>query len=896
MRTFVFLLDENGQVLGRTRDESQPDQWPVVGEFAFDVVHPDDRSSLLALYETLASTPGDRLTATFRARGPNERLWRHYTVTAVNMVDDPTVGGVVVAIVDVTPRVHRAARSALAAALTEELDVAALATDASGIITAINAGACELLDVVAADAVGASVGDFITAMTYAGADGLAEAMAGEDQWAGELDIVRRDGTAVPLTVRVRSTQDPVTGLRARSFVALDRSQARDLQKSLQRQRFQDPLTGLANRATFRNHVRRLCRKLAGTGEAIVARVALDGFADVNALHGSTVGDAVLREVGSTLQDLAGPEGCVARLYGDVFAVASAPGEDPDVFGDRLLEAIEVVQATPDLAIQLSASIGLRLVSRADEDPRSVLSDATRAAEAVKEAGGRAVRCYDEELRRSVDERLVLRRDLPMAIDRDQLSVVFQPVVRLEDGVVVSVEALLRWRHPTFGVVPPDVFIPLAEQSPVIHDLGAFVLEQACRNAARWHGLRPELPVTVAVNLSASQLADATLPERIHARLESHGIYPSSIMLELTESILVDFDSERERMAQLKATGVRIAIDDFGTGYSSLSRIKQLPLDVIKFDRTFIIGIGHSPTDASIVATVAALADALGVDVIAEGVETHADARALRDMGCALGQGYLWSAPVEPAAIDHLLERPYPAIESSGSAGRHARDAATAGEALRTIKHELASPLAVISMALGMRGPDRTLEPDLADMVARNVERATRLIEELEILDQLDHGTLHPRHDDVDLADLVVSVADHLQVATGRHVDVLVSDPADSVVPGEAALIGVIVTNLVANALKYSPRGEPVAVHLTTEGDTTTLAVHDNGPGIPRDRVGIIWRKFGRATTDAPGSGIGLYLARGIARAHGGDVDYRPGTDGGSTFILSLPHETGPPGP
>ncbi|HSP03040.1 MAG TPA: EAL domain-containing protein [Acidimicrobiales bacterium] len=655
---YVFLVDEGGQVLGRTRDESASRQWPLVGQVALDFAHPDDQSTLLELFVGLLASPGGRRIGRFRARGPHDAVWRHFNVTAANMVDDPTVGGIVVGITDVSRLVRASARTAMGTAVLHERDVIALTTDESGIITGINTGACDLIGVDAASAVGRDIGDLVT-----GSDEPALCFASDSdvEQSGELVVVRRDGTAAPITVRVRRLEDPVTGFGGRSFLGLDRSQIREQHETLQRQRTQDPLTGLADQRAFRNHLRRLCRSLPPGWEAVVAEVALDRFVDINALHGSRVGDAVLRQVGRRLEHAAGPDGFVARLYGDVFVIASGRGEDPDAFGHRLQRATEEIH-TPDLVVHLSASVGLRPVARGDcDDTRAVLSDASQASASAKDAGGGVVRRYGEGLRRSMERRLLLRSELSMAIERDQLSVEFQPVVRLADGMMVSVEALVRWRHPTYGTLSPDVFIPLAEQTPVIHDIGTFVLETACRHAARWHALRPQLPLTVAVNLSASQLADATLPHRLHAILAHHGLHPSAITLELTESMLVDLNRGRERLTQLKAVGVRIAMDDFGTGYSSLSRLKDLPLDVIKFDRSFITGIGQSPNDAAIVRTVVSLADVLGLDVIAEGVETERDARALLATGCSLGQGYLWSASLRPEAIDDALRRSFPAV-------------------------------------------------------------------------------------------------------------------------------------------------------------------------------------------------------------------------------------------
>ena len=881
---FVFLLDEHAEVLTRTRDHSRPDQWPVVGQSALDVVHPDDHGPLLSLFERSLTEPGSRWSRGIRAAGPDEGTWRHFTVTVVNMIDDPSVAGVLVEVVDVTRRLRDLAATALAEALADDVLVTALATDDSGVITAINAGASALLGVEPDDALGHTLREFVAPVSEQEATALRRTIADGDEWAGELDVVLRDGTHVPVAMRIRELEDPVSGFRSRSILALDHSKARALQRSIDQQRLHDPLTGLLNRSGFRTRLRRLCRSLHGEKAALTAAVDLDRFSEINTVHGTAVGDGVLREVGAALQSVAGPGGFVARLYGDVFVVTSARTEDAADFGEALQRAIRVVHPTPDLAVQLSASIGVRPVTRADEDTRVVLADLSLAKDAAKDLGGRTVREYDPALRTAVDDRAALSADLASAVERGQMAVVYQPVVRLEDGVVVAAEALLRWNHPTEGVVPPDTFIPLAERSPVIHELGAFVLEESCRQAARWRELRPELPVKVSVNLSASQLTDATLAERLRAALARHDLYPSLIMLELTESMLLDFDGAIEHLTRLRATGVSIAIDDFGTGYSSLSRLKQLPFDVLKFDRSFITGVGSSPEDASIVGTVVSLAEAFGVDVVAEGVETGADASALRAMGCALGQGFFWSAAVVPEAMDSILQSPFPAVEAVGVVDRPAEDARAATEALRTLQHELSTPLAVLRISIDLREPDGTLPADVADTVERNVTRASHLLRNLDLLDQIDHGTLRPESEDLDIARLVHLVVDRLSTSTDRPIDI--QGMRELRMHGDGSLIDVVVTNLVANALKYAPG--PVAVRLSTDGDVVRVAVQDVGPGIPSARLGVVWRKFGRLTHAGPGSGMGLYLARGIARAHGGDVRYEPAPGGGSIFTLRLP--------
>lgn len=451
--------------------------------------------------------------------------------------------------------------------------------------------------------------------------------------------------------------------------------------------------------------------------------------------------------------------------------------------------------------------------------------------------------------------------------------------------IVGAEALVRWAHPTRGRLAPDVFIPLAEQTEAIQQIGMFVLDDVCRQAARWRALRPEQPMRVAVNLSAAQLDDPALPGLVQAAIAEHHLDPGSITIELTESMVMDESGPaRRRLAELKALGVRLAIDDFGTGYSSLARFRDLPLDVVKIDRSFVSGAARNPEDSSIVTAIIALAGAFGVDVVAEGVETEADGQALREAGCDVGQGFLWSPAVPAAEIDAMLHRRFPVATTAAETPSVHFEACT--DALRTIQHELATPLAVLNASVSMTDDEGHIFGDMHGPIIRGVHRVSRLVESLDLLDRLDRGTLvvSPRHHDLEalVEQTTAEVATHLDTPISVEVQGPVS--ADL----EAPLVEQVLVNLLTNAVKYSPTGAPVVIAVGTVPGWAWMEVRDEGPGIPLDKLGIVWRKFGRLDHSVPGSGIGLYLARGIARAHGGELRYRAGNAGGSVFRLELP--------
>ncbi len=482
----------------------------------------------------------------------------------------------------------------------------------------------------------------------------------------------------------------------------------------------------------------------------------------------------------------------------------------------------------------------------------------------------------------------LRRDLQDAVGRQELVVEYQPVVRLRDGVVVGAEALVRWDHPVHGRLGPDRFIPLAEQTSVIRDIGAFVIDDVCAHAARWRDLRPETTFGVAVNVSAAQLVDASLPDRVRDALRRHHLDPASITLELTESMLMDRSIIFERrLAALKAIGVRMAMDDFGSGYSSLGRLKKIPLDVIKIDRSFVTGAAADPENAAIVRSVVDLAAAFGVDVIAEGVETAEDARAALAAGCPEAQGFLWSAAVPPSEIDRLLTRQFDPVPSVASTDDGPERFHAYTDALRTVQHELATPLAVLNCSVAVLDDHGAIERDVHDGIIRSTRRLSRIVEALGMLDDLDRGTLSVAAHADDMVDIVRGAATEVAMQTDRRIEICA--PPAVPVRCDGPLVTQAVVNLLTNAVKYSPDRSPVTVRIIEGGASdVTIEVADEGPGVPLHRLGTIWRKFGRLDHSVPGSGIGLYLARGIARAHGGNVRYRAGEPSGSVFCLELP--------
>jgi diguanylate cyclase (GGDEF)-like protein/PAS domain S-box-containing protein len=406
----------------------------------------------------------------------------------------------------------------------------------------------------------------------------------------------------------------------------------------------DPLTGLANRALCRERlIHALARTGRDDGSACVLFVDLDDFKGVNDLYGHAAGDALLIALSRRLVTTVRPADTVARLGGDEFVVVC---EDIDestaiALGHRLTEAINEQMDVDGVEHRLTASIGIALGAAGRRDPDALLADADAAAYRAKAEGRGRVEVFDTRLRRHARERLRTAAALERALSLGQLRLAFQPIVRLADGVVVGHEALLRWDSPGGVMSAPADFIPVAEESALIVEIGAWTLMQACHENATGFGVGKGGPI-VDVNLSRRQLAQPDLPALVADCLRSSGLPSSRLRLEVKETVLLGAPkTARGNLDELRVMGVALVLDDFGTGYSSL---RDLPVAAVKIDRSFVGQLGSSPGDTAIVAAIVSLARALGIDAIAEGVEHEAQATLLRELGCPLAQGYLFGAP------------------------------------------------------------------------------------------------------------------------------------------------------------------------------------------------------------------------------------------------------------
>ena len=416
----------------------------------------------------------------------------------------------------------------------------------------------------------------------------------------------------------------------------------------------DALTGLPNRTLFRTlteaSVKRAARE---NGTAVVLLLDVDRFKEVNDALGHERGDLLLQELGSRLHALCSGT-VVARLGGDEFAILHSDGSvvEATALADRIHEALEQPFDLDGFSLEAAASIGIAAFPEHGADVDALVQHADVAMYVAKDAhAGTSV--YDPEQDTNDAARLALAGELRRAIEVGELVVYYQPKADLETGQIVGVEALVRWEHPTRGFIPPDQFIPIAERTGLIKPLSRYVLATALRQCRDWAAAG--LDLGVAVNLTIPDLLDLELPDRIAALLEETGVAPERLELEITEStILADPTRVRTILDRLNALGLSLAIDDFGTGYSSLAYLKRLPVRTIKIDRSFVMDMLESASDAAIVRSTVELGRNLGLRVVAEGVETAAAWDLLREQGCTLAQGYLIGKPMPAEELEVLL--------------------------------------------------------------------------------------------------------------------------------------------------------------------------------------------------------------------------------------------------
>jgi diguanylate cyclase (GGDEF)-like protein len=428
------------------------------------------------------------------------------------------------------------------------------------------------------------------------------------------------------------------------------------------------LTGLPNRALFMDHLHKALARLERSKDmAAMMFIDLDRFKVVNDSLGHAAGDALLIAAADRLRTAVRTQDTVARFGGDEFVVLCENlEEERDVVtvAERIIEAFSHPFRIQDSDISATASVGITVTRDPEVEPSTLVRDADAAMYRAKESGRGRYEVFDSGMRTRAITRLQTESNLWRAIARDELIVHYQPKVDLRDGSLFGVEALVRWEHPDRGMVGPNDFIPIAEETGLIVPIGAWVLEEACRHAQVWRARRPELEhLVLSVNLSAKQLSQPSLPATVAKILERTGTPAQLLCLEITETVLMeDVQVSIAAMQELSALGVTIAVDDFGTGYSSLSYLSRFPVDMLKIDRSFVAELSADADSWPIVTAIIGLAKALGLATVAEGVEEDVQIDALRSLGCDLAQGYRFARPQAGEVLDALITEARPWVE------------------------------------------------------------------------------------------------------------------------------------------------------------------------------------------------------------------------------------------
>jgi diguanylate cyclase (GGDEF)-like protein/PAS domain S-box-containing protein len=556
-------------------------------------------------------------------------------------------------------REHAESRSRLAASAMENTIEGIVITDADGVIVSVNAAFAQITGYTAEEAIGRKPGMLGSGhhdpMFY---EEMWKQLVAEGHWQGEIWDRRKNGEmyAELLSISaVRATNAEVT-----HYVGVfnDISRYKDYEARLEFLANHDPLTGLPNRVLLHDRLDEAISRARRNGELVcVMFIDLDHFKVVNDSLGHAVGDRLLKEVSMRLLACVRDSDTVARLGGDefTFVLEGLRGtEEAAVIAQKLLQRLDTPIAIDEHQLYAAASVGISFYPQDGDDVATLLQHADTAMYRAKEEGRDRYKFFSSDMNLRAQEFMVMANSLHVAVERDELFLEYQPRVDLASGKIVAVEALVRWRHPELGRIPPDRFIPLAEETGIINAVGDWVLRNACTQGRRWHDAG--YPLRMAVNLSTRQFRRPDFVSRLQSTLMQTGFRPDMLDVEITESLMMhDPDSARRTLEEFSRCGIKIALDDFGTGYSSLSYLKRFPIDCVKIDRSFIHDIPDDPDSVAIVRTIIAMATSLRLSLVAEGVETERQRAHLRGEGCQEAQGFHFSRPVSAAALERLLK-------------------------------------------------------------------------------------------------------------------------------------------------------------------------------------------------------------------------------------------------
>lgn len=671
----ITLHDKLGRVIYASPSAEKlfgalPDEMPLEKlSSIFRYIAPEDRPNVKHEFDQILTAPGQVAgPVTYRMR-VLDGSWKYLESVACNLMDKEAIQGILVVTRDVTERTEtekQLVQSEWRYRSLVENSPEAIAVSQNGLLKYAN-NACLRL-------IGAASLDQIKDLEVIGF------VHYEDRQRVEQEILPASSGQPVLSIPARLTsfsgdeiQAEITAIPvifdsepSLQIVIHDVTEQRRAIEALEYQSMHDPLTGLPNRALFMDRVTQALNRAQRFGGRIVVMLAdIDRFKIVNDSLGHAVGDKLLIAVAERIKNCFRPSDTVARFGGDEFVILCEDTEELTnlgSLGERLLHAIKEPIVVQGESFHLSLSVGITEADGSFQRADDLLREADSAMNRAKERGRQRYEIFDVETGHNVTIRLQLESEFRNAIARNELRAFYQPVVNATTGEVTGVEALTRWQHPQKGLMSPAAFIPVAEESGLIVPLGMWILEEAARQLKEWGAdLEEGRTFSMSVNLSARQLLDPQLLDKVKQVVTENELDGKRLQLhfEVTESVLME---ERAEVAQImndfRDLGVGIVIDDFGTGYSSFTYLKRFPVEMLKIDRSFVIGLGERPDDEAIVEAIVKLARALNIDVVAEGVETETQLYHIRSLGCNLIQGFYFAKPSPAIDISQYIKKPF----------------------------------------------------------------------------------------------------------------------------------------------------------------------------------------------------------------------------------------------
>jgi diguanylate cyclase (GGDEF)-like protein/PAS domain S-box-containing protein len=650
----IFVNERWAEITGLSFDEAKGWGW-------LSMLHPDD-ADLFGSPDDPLPFSGRKISIDFRLVRPDgEVRWAHIQNGPLRDSDGSHIGSVGM-LEDVTDR-HRSERQMQRLTdIFEATEDFVGICDTAGEMLYMNAAAKRLFGLGPDDDPGGRQFDglFPTSVAERINVEIRPTIERDGRWSGELALARPGGGVVPVTAQLLMHPGNPGEEPYFSAILHDISERKAFEHRLAHQAAHDPLTGLPNRVLLLERLEAaLARARRHNHRVAVLFLDLDHFKVVNDSLGHGLGDRLLIAIAERLALALRPGDIVARFGGDEFVVLCedlVSPQDAIAIAERVDEALAAPFVIDDTEVFVGVSIGIALPDDADAEPETLIRDADAAMYRAKDRGRARWEMFDNAMRASAVDRLDIENALRRALERRELRVFYQPMIDLRTGRIDGVEALLRWEHPERGLLLPGDFITVAEETGLIVPIGAWVLDQACRQVQRWHASSERTgSLRVSVNISGRQLGHPRLVDDVATALADTGIDPADVELEITESVLMDdVEMSAETLGRLHALGVKLAVDDFGTGYSSLSYLRRFPVDLLKVDRSFVDGLGTDPGDSAIVTAIITLAHTLGLSAVAEGVESALQLAELRRLDCDRGQGYFMARPAGGYEIGELL--------------------------------------------------------------------------------------------------------------------------------------------------------------------------------------------------------------------------------------------------